>query len=508
MKRVFLVILYMLFCLCPCFAIEDTVSVDKKHSCGCDSHQHDAKIEVNDGDFLTVRDCISIGLQNSPIIKEYAYKLEIAKSNVGLAKSMFFPVFSVGAGYNQTFNSNKDIFYRNYRELPYVGVALNQMIWDFGKTTANIRMEDFLRIAAEYEFEDSVCLTVFDIKKHYYNLLKEKYYYEIEKINLELQEYLIPIIREAVRKNMDISSALPNSELDLGKIKIKVKEAETRYANAKEDLNNSMFLKNAPDFLIYDTQTFVFKPVAQKVEKKLNYNKKDKVAVDDTIFKYEKYDYDNAVQIAYNNSPDIRALVATKNAMEQALISIKRNYYPELKAGVRYDFVNSNKYSNNGLNVAVGVDSSLNAMRQKYDVKGAKAQLNFAETEITTFKDNLYFKVRKNINDLDTAYKNLSTYKNNMSLAAKYFEKIMYYYELGKTDHFELVYSKDVYIDAIKAYINSQYAYNIALINLEMSMHEHLADYHDNAEHAVKYHVGDEGNAMGKLIRCKKKHKQ
>ena len=506
MKQFFSIIFCMLFFICPCFSIEDTVVTEEKHRCECDNHHHHA-IKVKDNTILSIRDCISIGIQNSPVIKEFAYRLEIAKSNVGLAKSMYFPVLSAGTGYNQSFNSNKVDFYRNYRELPYVGVSLNTMIWNFGKTTADIRMEEFLKIAATYEFEDSVCSTVFDIKKHYYNFLRAKYLYEIEKINFDLQKNLEIKIKNCKRDESITKAAILNAELELSKIKVDLLESEKNYLNAKEELNNSMFLKDAPDFSVYDTKTFSFEPVNQSAIKMVNYKQDIGISKDDIFFNYKKYDYDNAVKIAYNNSPDIKALTATKNAMNQALISVKRNYYPELKAGVGYDFVNSNKYSNNGLNINVGMDASLNAMRQKYDIKGAKAQLDLADTQITTFKDNLYFKVRENINLVDAAYKTIPICKKRMGMAAKYFEQCVLNYEEGKIDQLELEDAKARYIESMTDYVNSQYGYNIALIKLEMSMHEHLLDYHDDAEHVMNYHSGDENNALGKLIRCGKKHK-
>ena len=40
-----------------------------------------------------------------------------------------------------------------------------------------------------------------------------------------------------------------------------------------------------------------------------------------------------------------------------------------------------------------------------------------------------------------------------------------------------------------------------------MAMHEHLIDYHDDAEHVADFHEGDENNTLSKLIRCNKKHK-
>jgi len=499
MKKLLLVLTVILLFNVKVSAIED---------CGCEHHHHqESSVVIKDGSILTIRDCISIGIKNSPIIKEYAHRLEIAKSNVGVAKSAYFPEFGAGVGYRQEFNSNKDEFFRNYRELPRLGINLNKMIWDFGKTTANIKMEEFLKIAAEYEFEDIVCQTVFDIKTSYYKLLKARAEYEVHKTSYAIQKQLVNKIKTLVKAGEKDKADLLNAQLMLYKINIDLNIAEVNYKNAKEELNNSIFFENAPKFSIYETQTFFYRPTEQTVIKNVPHAVPQKIFKDDTVFQHPKFSYSYAVERAYKNSPDIKALVATKNAFEQALVYVKRSYYPELKAGVGYDLLNSNKYNNNGLSVAVTVDSTINAMRQKYDIKGAKAQLDLADTEIDTFKKNLYFSVRKNVNLVDTTYKNISVSKNEMDKAAEYFDLTYNNYLEGIMYQLDLEDARWLYIDALLDYVNSQFNYNLALIKLEMSMHEHLIDYHDDAQHVADYHEGDENNALSKLIRCGKKHK-
>lgn len=498
MKR-FLILVLLLLSHNTSFAIED---------CDCEHHHHlETAVEVKDGSLLNIKDCIAIGLKNSPVIKEYAHRLEIAKSNVGVAKSAYFPEFGVGAGYRQEFNSNKEEFIRNYRELPSVGVRLNKMIWDFGKTTANIKMEEFLKIATEYEFLDIVCQTVFSIKTYYYNLLKAKSEYEIQKTSYDMQTAIVKEIQNLVKSGAKNNADLINAKVAQLKVKAQLNIAENNYKNAIEELNNAIYLENAPKYHIYETQTFMYIPKNQTVFKNVKYVNKSRVTKDDTIFQHPKYSYKQAVEIAYKNSPDIKALVATRNSFEQALISIKRNYYPELNAGVGYDFLNTNKFDNNGLSVAVSIDSSINAMKQKYDVKGAVAQLNLAETEIETFKENLYFTVRKCLNTVETTKKNIPVAKEKMNESAEYFDITYYNYKNNLMNQLELEDARNVYIRSLYDYTKAQFDYNMALIKLEMAMHEHIIDYHDDAEHAADFHEGDENSTLSKLIRCNKKHK-
>ena len=125
-------------------------------------------VVINDGTDLNIVQCVALAFKNSPKIKRKKYELDLAKSNVGRAKSVFFPVIGAGVGFYNENNSNTAYFNKYYRELPNVAVAVNQLVYDFGKSTANIKMEEFYKIGAEYEFMDSLCSTLFDVKDKYY----------------------------------------------------------------------------------------------------------------------------------------------------------------------------------------------------------------------------------------------------------------------------------------------------------------------------------------------------
>ena len=47
---------------------------------------------VKDGTNLDIKECVALAFRNSPKIKRQKYNLDIAKSNLGIAKSAFFPV--------------------------------------------------------------------------------------------------------------------------------------------------------------------------------------------------------------------------------------------------------------------------------------------------------------------------------------------------------------------------------------------------------------------------------
>lgn len=224
-----------------------------------------------------------------------------------MAKAQYFPVISAGAGFYNENNSDNIYYNSHYRELPTIGVTLNKLIWDFGKTTAYIKMEEFYKIGAEYEFMDSLCATLFDVKAKYYNLLKSKAYLQVAEDNVKINENFVKL----AKKKPDLTTA----QLNLSEAKVKLIEARNNYNNSRVDLNNSMYLESQPDYKINNTNTFAY-------NNDFAYGT-DNIKSEQFTPQAFSFPLENAVQIAYDNSPDLNVLVAAKKAMEQSLLYIK-----------------------------------------------------------------------------------------------------------------------------------------------------------------------------------------
>ena len=84
------------------------------------------------------------------------------------------------------------------------------------------------------------------------------------------------------------------------------------------------YLENIPDFSITHTPTFHFDDDF--------FENPDQLSSKPFEPKTFDFDMNKAIDIAYANSPELNVLTATKNAMEQSLLYIKRTYFPELSA--------------------------------------------------------------------------------------------------------------------------------------------------------------------------------
>ena len=453
-------------------------------------------VAVKDGTELNIVECVALAFKNSPNIKRKKYELDIAKSNVGIARSVYFPVIGAGVGFYNENNSNHEYYNKYSRQFPNIAVTLNQLIFDFGKSIANIKMEEFYKIGAEYEFMDSLCVTLFYVKEKYYDVLKAQALVQIAEDNVNICKKYLKIAKGRADKT--------TAQVHLSKALFELAYAKTVFKNAKVDLSNAMFIENTPNYTISNTKTFDYNHdygyAGQKIPAK---------------FVPQTFDFprDKVMDIAYASSPDLRVLESTKKAMEQSLKYVKRMYLPELSANVGYGYGNSAegysdgraKFGNNSLQVGVNLSTSVNLMELKHSIKGADAQLKLADNEINLFKKDLYFEVKRAFNNLDFAQDDVPYAQNTATQALENINTVEKLYESGELNYVALQDARKDYITAMQNYITSLSFYNKSLIQVEEAMHYHIVDIHHKTQHAMMQHSDELIEHLNEALGCDEK---
>lgn len=464
-KKITLVIICILTLSIPTFALED--------------------INVQQGSVLSLNDCISIALNHNPAIKNARYNYGISKSNVGVARSEFFPTVGVGTGYSYNTTSSSKI---NTDTNAYtVQATLNQLLWNFGRTNANIKMQKFYLIADEYNFYNTVRETTFNVKQKYYEVLAARATVLINKAYVQINERNYQRTKAYFDEGIKSKIDLVNAEVTLSDSKIQLVQAENSYKNSLVNLNNAMYLVNAPAYSISGTEVFnnvndnvapvdltkITKPSDKEISK-LPVNVKDAKLTSSvetlellTDYKVDEfpYSFEECMKMAYRNRADLKAYNSTLDAVKQNLLFVKRNYYPELSASAGYGFRNTN--STNSLNVGLNLSSSVNIMNQKYKVDAAKYQVDIAENSLNQLNQDIFFEVQN-------AYINMVELEKQIPLLAVKVRQTLENYELaegryyvGLGDYIQLQDAKVNYNNAQCSYIETIYKYNVARANLE-----------------------------------------
>lgn len=464
-KKITLVIICIFALSIPTFALED--------------------INVQQGSVLSLNDCISIALNHNPAIKNARYNYGISKSNVGVARSEFFPTVGVGTGYSYNTTSSSKI---NTDTNAYtVQATLNQLLWNFGRTNANIKMQKFYLIADEYNFYNTVRETTFNVKQKYYEVLAARATVLINKAYVQINERNYQRTKAYFDEGIKSKIDLVNAEVTLSDSKIQLVQAENSYKNSLVNLNNAMYLVNAPAYSISGTEVFnnvndnvapvdltkITKPSDMEISK-LPVNVKDAKLTSSvetlellTDYKVDEfpYSFEECMKMAYKNRADLKAYNSTLDAVKQNLLFVKRNYYPELSASAGYGFRNTN--STNSLNVGLNLSSSVNIMNQKYKVDAAKYQVDIAENSLNQLNQDIFFEVQN-------AYINMVELEKQIPLLAVKVRQTLENYELaegryyvGLGDYIQLQDAKVNYNNAQCSYIETIYKYNVARANLE-----------------------------------------
>lgn len=442
-------------------------------------------INVQRGSVLSLNDCISIALNHNPAIKNARYNYGISKSNVGVARSEFFPTVGVGTGYSYHTTSSSKI---NTDTNAYtVQATLNQLLWNFGRTNANIKMQKFYLIADEYNFYNTVRETTFNVKQKYYEVLAARATVLINKAYVQINERNYQRTKAYFDEGIKSKIDLVNAEVTLSDSKIQLVQAENSYKNSLVNLNNAMYLVNAPAYSISGTEVFnnvndnvapvdltkITKPSDKEISK-LPVNVKDAKLTSSvetlellTDYKVDEfpYSFEECMKMAYKNRADLKAYNSTLDAVKQNLLFVKRNYYPELSASAGYGFRNTN--STNSLNVGLNLSSSVNIMNQKYKVDAAKYQVDIAENSLNQLNQDIFFEVQN-------AYINMVELEKQIPLLAVKVRQTLENYELaegryyvGLGDYIQLQDAKVNYNNAQCSYIETIYKYNVARANLE-----------------------------------------
>lgn len=446
------------------------------------------EVTIEKDSVVSLNECIKIALKNSPLIKKFRYNYGISKSNVGIAKSAYFPTIGVGTGYNINEVNSSSRFRNSYNTNTYsVEASLNQLIWNFGKTNANIRMQKFNMISALFNFDDSVLDTIYEVKTNYYGVLAARAAVDINRANVQINERNYQRTKAYFEEGIKSKIDLVNAEVNLSDSKVTLVDAEKAYKNAMVKLNNSMYIAFAPDYEIEPTETFNFNEstysidlaeldkkndlsvLPEEVSNAMLTSKVEKIDVlTDYKFQEFPYTFEKSVELAYKNRPDLKAYDATLKAMKENLLYIKREYYPEISAKTGYGFRDTN--STNSFNIGINLSSSVNILSKKHEIDSGKLQVALAENEIDLLKQNVYFEIQN-------AYVNMIELEKQVPLLAvkvrqtlENFELADGRYAVGLGDFIELQDAKVQYNNAQHTYVETIYNYNVARAALEKAM--------------------------------------
>ncbi|MBO6271337.1 TolC family protein [bacterium] len=394
---------------------------------------------------FSLADCVNIAIKYNPTIRAYLCDEDVYKSKIGQAWANFFPSISAGidiARSGQTYSKDVVIGGRSqYMTMGYLpNISGEMMLFDFGKTKATADMFKRMYEARQADTKETINTVIYDIKTTYYNVLfaqAQVHVYEDTVKDYELQlAQAWGFYNIGKKAKIDVVTA----EYNLGKAQLNLVKAKSVLEIALVQLSKIMGI---PEYT--------------------NYELSDQLLLNDY-----KEDVENAINTAFDVRPELIAAKKGVDAAKMNLRAKRRDFTPDIGIFAGYGNQIGNKYNMYSSQFGAALSySNLNLMRVKKEIDEAKASLKKSEAEYEDVKHAVYYNVKKNYIDLQTAKQEILIAKLALDQAKEQYRQVTGRYKAGVGDAIELKDGENTYLNARLDFYNAMLNYNVAAASLE-----------------------------------------
>ena len=392
---------------------------------------------------LSIDDCIKMALENNPTIMSSIANSKIYKTKIGQAWSNFFPKFGAEIGYTR--NKFLPLFFTpsvsTYNSFTMPSLNAQWMIFDFGKTKAQVDVAKKTHQATEEDLQETVNATIYNVKNAFYTLLytlQQEHVWESSveqyEISLEQAKAYYDI---GTKPKIDVYTAEYNlSNAKLGHIKAK-NDIQLAYAQ----LNNAMGL---PEYANYE------------------------LAEELTLKKYN-LNLDKLLDEAMEVRPGLMAAKKKAEASKHLVSASHRAFLPDITLSGSFSqgglTANSGEYGYAfGGNLAYPLTNFM-LLKKQVDEAKATSDKDVADYEVT--RQKVYLDVKQAYIQLKNAKENVPVAKSALVQAQEQFNLARGRYKVGMGDVIELKDAETTYRNAQLNYYKALLDYNISAANLE-----------------------------------------
>lgn len=459
MKKTLLILISMIIINTPSFAEESSSEPAKvkdlkatEETKNMQNQEPEAKVPsatikgaVEENRILSLNNCLKLALENNPEIQAAINNTEILKSKVGQARAGYVPDFSIVSGYTRTNNLINSNFApirtdNDFDSYTLGNFTVNQLIYDFGKTNANIAIQKLNHKSSKSNLQGVKNNVTFSVKQSYYYVL---YALQNEEVMLDAVDQYEQLLSQAkafyeigTKPKIDVTIAktnLNNAELNLIK-------AQNEVAIAFAGLDKSMGLIDTP-----------------------KYSLKDKL-------KYKEYNlnFDNLLNVAYENRPEVQiAQNNAKSAKRQIKLS-KTVAFPAIKARGQYSIGGADFTEDQGWAAGINLEvPSFDPYYTKKLVDEAKALLKRENSNVESTRQNVFIDVKQAFIKYLEAKQSVPVAKQTVAQAEENYNLAKGRYKVGLSNPIELKDAELMHRNAKTSYLQVLYNYNVAIANLE-----------------------------------------
>lgn len=411
---------------------------------------------IKKGSTLTLQQCLDIAAKIQPGIIASQYTVDINSARVGEALSSYYPQISADAAYSRikpltgvqgavsTGITGASVTNPTASFNDYSGsLSLNQLIYDFGKTRSQVRIQNLTLDSSRSDLETVMEQVSFNVKQAYYSLLQAQRNRDVAEDTVQqLQQHLDQakgFYEVGTHPKFDVTTA----EVNLSNGKLNLIKAETALKIARVTLNNAMGVPDVPEYTIEDNLAFVKYPVT----------------------------FEEALKKAYGNRPDLQSLVLKRRAAEVNVELQKTGYYPVVAGNAAYNVGGQDFPLEKGWTVGASVSFPIfNGFLTKKQIEEAKANVSVFRANEENLKQGILLDVQQTYLNLTNAESTISTSELTVTQAQENLDIANGRYAAGVGSPVEVTDAQVTQTNAKTSYIQALYNYKVSEASLEKAM--------------------------------------
>jgi len=392
---------------------------------------------------LSLDDCVRIALANSPSAVNAQLGVQEAHINLNLAKAEFLPTVSAGA--SQSYNITKpDGFPTSDYGSSSVQAQAQLSLSAVSDKIRAVKIQNLALEQAELSLAGQTNEITRAVKKAYYALLSAKRAVNIRIVSRDLYqdqyERASEYFRLGLRPKVDVTTA----EVNLNNEKLKLIRAQNLVRTASAALANVMGVTT---------------PKVLDIEE---------------VDEFEKFtlSFEEAVQIAYANRPDLRSSQASLKISQIQVNQAKAGLFPTFSFGAQYGKYGDDFYiKNDDARLTVSVDIPIFSAFKSYNkLKQAKVNLEKTQNSSRSLVNDVFLDVQSAYINMQEAQESIPIAELNVEKAKENLDLSRGRYNEGIGDSIELKDAEVAYTDAELNLLTARYDYATAVADLKKAM--------------------------------------
>ncbi len=392
------------------------------------------------GETLTLQRAIDIALKNQPSILAGQSTVRANEATIGQARANYYPEITASGSYNRSYSETtgtttgftkgtSSTTTSTYRDQYTSSVGLSQMIFDFGKTPTQVRINTLNTESSRLDLDSTINTVIFNVKQAYYNVLQAQRNRNVAEETVKKFEQQLEQAQGFYTVGKKAKIEVTKAEVDLSNAKLSLIKSENQVRLSRVTLNNAMGIPNVPDYTLEDNLL------------------------------YAKYGllFEDALSKVYAQRPDLQSLIMKKEAAKESVNLAQKGYFPVISGSANYSYSGSEFPLNNGWNYGLNISIPLfSGFETKYRVAQAQANYDAITANEQSLRLDIYSQVQQAYLSLRLAEESMVASELAVKQAKENVELATGRYQAGVGSPLEVT-------DALVGLNNAQVAYTQAL---------------------------------------------